>query len=1004
MTTLTTGPGATVSQVADTSGAALLALFTGSTPSGPPSDAAFTVQTAGGLRVSMSGAFLGGYGTNGLPAFGLIASVSIRTAAGDEILALTNLLVSAPNLSGAVATANAAALNHMFFAGNDTLLGSAYADVLVASNGADVVGGRGGDDTLDGGDGDDSLDAGEGNDTVLGGRGRDTLEGDVGNDSLDGGADADRLFGEGGNDVLRGGAGADTLFGGPGDDTVEGGDGDDRLEADAGNDTLEGGDGIDTLSFANATTAVVASVLTGTATAFGLGTDTFSGIESLIGGSGDDELTGGSASLSPSVPNLLKPSTLSNDSRNPFSLDGSFDLDADAHVTNATFVPHATVYARAASSGYFNEFYSFTTTTANSTVVIDIDATDPGFDAVFFLYRLDGFGNYNFVEASYGSVAPDPGSSTTADPYLTRTLAAAATYAVMVLPSGSTVFSPYYTLHVSVDGGVGRAMLDGGEGNDVLNGGAAAETLIGGFGADTVDGGGGNDLVIARSNALVTGETMAGGDGTDLLRLVADLGTTTIHLEDYAVSGFEGLDIQVAELTMTVAQAAAFGSGLTIVNSRSLSAETVHIVGAQAVVDLSGWTLLNWEGFRDVIVIDGTSTATAYIGSAFHDQVDYALAAAGITASLSASVNNTGDAAGDTYVGIEQLNGTAFGDVLSGDAAVNALQGGAGNDLLYGYEGADNLYGGAGDDILEGGAGADFIDGGEGFDTVSYAASAGPVVRAFGSSVASGAHAVGDVLFGIEALSGSAFADILAGAGSGDTLSGGFGSDWLLGQGGADTLRGEAGNDVLLGGDGADRLEGGLGDDVAHYRDATAGVGASLAAGGHRGEALGDSYVGIENLWGSDFGDTLTGDASANQVYGFAGVDVIDGAGGDDTVYGGAGADALTGGGGDDTFYYLQWQTDGGDTLTDFTSGADRVMVSRFWFGIDSAGAAAVIQPAEADFITSGGSTSTHPSFLWNSATGVLSFDPDGLGGTPGFVLATLQAGASLTPTDIWSS
>jgi len=106
--------------------------------------------------------------------------------------------------------------------GNDTLGGSASADIL---------NGYGGNDTLNGGDGADWLYGGEGNDT---------LNGDVGDDNL---------HGQAGNDVLSGGAGADIVSGGDGNDTLSGGDGDDVMQGDGGNDTLDGGAGIDTARF-----------------------------------------------------------------------------------------------------------------------------------------------------------------------------------------------------------------------------------------------------------------------------------------------------------------------------------------------------------------------------------------------------------------------------------------------------------------------------------------------------------------------------------------------------------------------------------------------------------------------------------------------------------------------------------------------------------------------------------------------------------------------------------
>jgi Ca2+-binding RTX toxin-like protein len=85
-------------------------------------------------------------------------------------------------------------------AGNDTILGSDYADVLDGFNGNDAIYGY------------------AGNDAVYGEAGNDYLSGMNGNDNLNGAAGADTLLGGGGNDVLYGGAGKDTLAGGAGYD------------------------------------------------------------------------------------------------------------------------------------------------------------------------------------------------------------------------------------------------------------------------------------------------------------------------------------------------------------------------------------------------------------------------------------------------------------------------------------------------------------------------------------------------------------------------------------------------------------------------------------------------------------------------------------------------------------------------------------------------------------------------------------------------------------------
>lgn len=201
--------------------------------------------------------------------------------------------------------------------------------------------------------------------------------------------------------------------------------------------------------------------------------------------------------------------------------------------------------------------------------------------------------------------------------------------------------------------------------------------------------------------------------------------------------------------------------------------------------------------------------------------------------------------------------------------ANNIINGTSGNDTIIGTAASEDIRAGSGNDIITGGLGADLIDGGKGTDTVSYAdSSEGVVVSLVAGEVNTGGTATGDVLKAIENLTGSAFNDQLTGSSVANTLSGG------------------AGDDIINGAGGADVLDGGAGIDVASYTGSGSAVTVSLVAGASNtgGFAAGDVLTGFENLIGSSYADTLTGNAGNNVFKGGLGADKINGGAGTDTA------------------------------------------------------------------------------------------------------------------------
>lgn len=291
--------------------------------------------------------------------------------------------------------------------------------------------------------------------------------------------------------------------------------------------------------------------------------------------------------------------------------------------------------------------------------------------------------------------------------------------------------------------------------------------------------------------------------------------------------------------------------------------------------------------------LDGGAGADSLDGGAGLDVASYASATVGVLADLAGTNTNSGDAAGDVFVGIEGLTGSDHNDSLYGDSAGNTVLGGAGadliytrggndvadggdgNDYLYGHTGADMLIGGAGndtllggteDDTLDGGAGGDSLNGGDGVDFASYAGSAAVHIRMLASeaSLATG-DAAGDTYLDIEGIIGSGGNDTIHGDNGANTLYGGSGDDLIYGRGGGDALYGEDGNDRLLGNGVQDQLSGGNGADVFAFN----------ADDSKNSPTMRDTI--IDFVQGDDLIDfsNIVGTATGGQAFAFIGTDTF---------------------------------------------------------------------------------------------------------------------------------
>ncbi|MCW1917664.1 Hint domain-containing protein [Rhodobacter sp. KR11] len=402
-----------------------------------------------------------------------------------------------------------------------------------------------------------------------------------------------------------------------------------------------------------------------------------------------------------------------------------------------------------------------------------------------------------------------------------------------------------------------------------LTGGAGAETLTGGTGNDSLVGNGGNDTLYGGDNAdLLFGgsgvDQLYGGTGNDTLTG----GTNNDRLE--GGTGFDTADYSGALGAVSVNLGTGVGVGSDAAGDTLVGIEAV--VGSGLSDSLTGDTLANalYGGAGADTLIGGAGTDSLYGGTG-NDSVDYTASAA-VVIDLAAGTGAGGDAAGDVLSSIEVVTGSNFDDRLTGSAA------------------AETLFGGAGNDTLTGGAGADSLVGGAGLDTADYTGSAAVTVN-LTTGVETGGDAAGDVLSGIENVTGGAGADSLTGDALANVLTGAAGNDSLYGAAGNDALYGGEGNDLIQGGAGSDLLSGGAGIDRLDYSTSTAGISVNLATGATGGDAAGDTLDGFEAVTGGSGNDSLTGDAGANTLTGGTGNDILTGGGGGDLLEGGTGTD-----------------------------------------------------------------------------------------------------------------
>ena len=458
---------------------------------------------------------------------------------------------------------------------------------------------------------------------------------------------------------------------------------------------------------------------------------------------------------------------------------------------------------------------------------------------------------------------------------------------------------------------------------------------------------------------------------------VEDLNDGTVVMDTFTFTASDGTT-QLVEVAINAAN-----------NVFTLTAGVDNFTGSAGIdiVDgLDGADIINGGAGDDILMggagndqLTGGLGADVLDGGAGVDRVLYNFSSTGLIINAVNTALNTGEAAGDTYIDIENYYGSNFDDTITSGNANNDLVGLNGNDVLIGAGGRDRLFGGNGDDRLLGGTGNDDLNGAAGADTYVIQAGAGTdriftfevgvdtiemnggaasfadlTITQVGANtqishvngitvlmgIMVGTVTAGDFTF-INPLPGptgvdvtrnlTAAADTFTGDENNDIVNGLAGNDIIRGGIGDDTLNGGDGNDQLTGGLGADTLDGGAGVDRALYNSASTGVTINaLNSALNTGEAAGDVYISIENFYGSAYDDSITGDGNNNDLVGLDGDDTLIGAGGNDRLFGGNDNDRLLGGSGNDDLYgqggadtYVIQAGSGNDRIFGFEDGVD---------------------------------------------------------------------------------
>lgn len=261
----------------------------------------------------------------------------------------------------------------------------------------------------------------------------------------------------------------------------------------------------------------------------------------------------------------------------------------------------------------------------------------------------------------------------------------------------------------SINGAAGNDFLVGGRDDDVINGGGGDDELRGGRGDDVLDGGAGNDVLFGSLgddvlNGGARGDVLLGDDGADTLNGGGGADSANYVRDDADIF----VDLQTGEAR------GGFAEGDVLINIESVTSgtgdDTLWAVDTGSRLSGAGGDDKLWGRGGDDTLAGGNGNDTLYgsegadvlNGGRGVDEADYRMSDAGVQVDLAAGTASGGYADGDTLLRINNLDGSAFDDVLTGNSQANWIRGNAGDDTLTGGARSDTfVFGeGSGDDVI----------------------------------------------------------------------------------------------------------------------------------------------------------------------------------------------------------------------------------------------------------------------------------------------------------------